>query len=130
MGRYFYLKLALGLHHMDAHFTELRQDVLNLLGLHLRRGKQRVLVVSDVTALLGAVEQAQYGRVGKVERRALRTLFLQHLFVLWRHLDLACRETSESSPVPRLEARGARRAASSGGPRNHPRFYRQQALTL
>ena len=59
MGRYFYPKLAVGLHQMDAHFTELRQDVLNLLGLHLRRGKQRVdLVVSDVTALLGALEQA------------------------------------------------------------------------
>ena len=88
------------------------------------------LVVSDVAARLGAVEQVHDGRVGKVERWALRTLFLQFLFVLRRHLDLACRETSESSPVPRLEARCARRAASSGGPRNHSRLHRQQTLTL
>ena len=62
----------LGLDHVDAHLAEFRQDVLDLLGLDLLRGQQRVdLVVGDIAALLGAADQLLDGCVGKVEQRAI-----------------------------------------------------------
>ena len=88
---------VLGLDHVDTHLAEYRQDVFDLLGLDLLRGQQRVdLVVRDIAALLGAADQLLDRRVGKVEQRGFGTLPLQHLFLLRRHLDLACHESPQS----------------------------------
>ena len=92
----------LGLDHVDAHLAEHRQDILDLLGLDLLRGQQRVdLVVGDIAALLGAADQLLDGGVGEVEQRAagrgLGTLLLQHLFLLRCHLGLACHESPQST---------------------------------
>src|SRR5665213_2804272 len=88
----------LGLDHVDAHLTEHPQDVLDLLGLNLLRRQQRGdLVVGDIAALLGAADQLLDRRVGKVEQGGLEILILQHLFLLRRHLDLACHESPQST---------------------------------
>ena len=98
-GRHLFLEPSLlGLDHVDAHLAELRQNVLDLLGIDLLRGQQRVdLVVGDIAALLGAADQLLDGRVGKIEQRGLGTLFLRHLFLLRRHLDFGCHESPPST---------------------------------
>src|ERR1035437_9806688 len=55
------------------------------------------LVVGDIAALLGAADQLLDRRVGKVEQGGLGNLLLQHLFLLRRHLDLACHESPQST---------------------------------
>ena len=95
----------LGLDHVDAHLAEHREDVLDLLGIDLLRGQHRVdLVMGDVAALLGAADELLDGRVRKVEQRAVRrglgTLLLRHLFLLRRHLGLACHESPQPALCP------------------------------
>ena len=89
---------VLGLDHVDTHLAEYRQDVLDLLGLDLLQGQQRVdLIVGDVAALLGTVDQLLDGGVRKVEQRAIGrgvgTIRLRHLFLLWRRVGLACHKS-------------------------------------
>ena len=96
----------LGLDHVETHLAESRQDVLDLLRFDLPRGQQRVdLVMGDVAALLGAADQLLDGGVREIEQRAVRRglgpLLLQHLFLLRRHLGLACHELQ-----PTLSPRG------------------------
>jgi hypothetical protein len=56
----------------NTHPAEHRQDVLDLLGLDLVRGQQRVdLVAGDVAAFLGAADQLLDGGVRKVEQRTV-----------------------------------------------------------
>jgi hypothetical protein len=80
---------------VDPHLAEHHQDVLDLLGLDLLRGQQRVdLVVGDVAALLGAADQLLDGIVPEVDRRAvgrgLGTVLLRNLFLLFRRIGVAC----------------------------------------
>ena len=95
----------LGLDHVDAHLAEHRQDVLDLLGIDLFRGSRVDLVMGDVATLLGGADELLDGRVGEVEQRAvrrgLRALVFRHLFLLRRHLGVACHE----SPQPALSLR-------------------------
>jgi hypothetical protein len=74
---------------VDPHLAEHHQDVFDLLGPDLLRGQQRVdLVVGDVAALLGAVDQLLDRVAPEVDRRAvgrgLGTVLLQNLFLLFR----------------------------------------------
>ena len=77
------------------------EDVLDLLGIDLLRGQDRVdLVMGDVAALLGGADELLDGRVREVEQRAVRrglgTLLLRHLFLLRRRIGLACHESLHS----------------------------------
>src|SRR6266853_3733581 len=99
---------------VDPHLAEHHQDVLDLLGLDLLRGQQRVdLVVGDVAALLGAADQLLDGVVPEVNRRAvgrgLGTVLLQNLFLLFRRIGLAC-----STPERRDELAPLHSITSSG----------------
>ena len=98
------LARLLGLDDVDAHLAEHGEDVLDLLGIDLFR--QRVdLVMGDVAALLGGADELLDGRIGQVEQRAVRrglgTLLLRHLFLLRRHLGLACHEPPQPALSPR-----------------------------
>src|SRR6266436_3392001 len=80
---------------VDPHLTEHHQDVLDLLGLDLLRGQQRVdLVVGDVAALLGATDQLIDGIVPEVDRRAvgrgLGAVLLRNLILLFRCIGVPC----------------------------------------
>ena len=106
LARPFVVVGLFGLDHVDAHFREHREDVLDLLGIDLLRGQNGVdLVMGDVAPLLGGADQRLHGRIRQVKqrpvRRGLRTLLLQHLFLLRRYLGLACHE----SPRPTLSLR-------------------------
>jgi hypothetical protein len=61
--------------------------------------------MSDITALLGGPDELLDGRIGEVEQRAirqgLRALVFRHLFLLRRHVGVACHE----SPQPALSLR-------------------------
>src|SRR5262249_22271571 len=99
-GRHLFLKPSLsGLDHVDAHLAELRQDVFDLLGIDFFRSQQCLnLVVGDITAFHGGADQLLDGRAGKVQQRGLATLFLRHLLLLWRYVDLACHESPIAYP--------------------------------
>src|SRR6516165_10767683 len=64
---------AFGLDHVDAHLTEPRQNVLDLLGIDLIRSQQCVdLIVCDIAPPLGGADQRLDGRIGKVEQGPIR----------------------------------------------------------
>ena len=74
------------------------EDVLDLLGIDLLRGQDRVdLVMGDV---VGGADELLDGRIRQVERRAvgrgLGTLLLRHLFLLRRRIGLGCYESLHS----------------------------------
>jgi hypothetical protein len=71
------------------------EDILDLLGIDLLRGQDRVdLAMCDVATLLGGADEL-YGRIGEAGQRAIRDglaiLLLQRPFLglLGEHLDLA-----------------------------------------
>ena len=77
------------------------EDVLDLLGIDLLRGQDRVdLVMGDVAALLGGADELLDGRIRQVEQRAVRrglgTLLLRHLFLLRRRIGLGCHASLHS----------------------------------
>ena len=74
------------------------EDVLDLLGIDLLRGQDRVdLVMGDV---VGGADELLDGRIRQVGRRAvgrgLGTLLLRHLFLLRRRIGLGCYESLHS----------------------------------
>src|SRR5260370_13906557 len=80
---------------VDPQLTEHHQDVLDLLGLDLLRGQQRIdLVVGDVAALLGPADQLLDGIVPEIDRwavgRGLGTVLLRKLFLLFHRIGLTC----------------------------------------
>jgi hypothetical protein len=86
----------LGLDHVDAHFSENRQDILDLLRIGFLRGQYGVdLIDGDVAALLGAVDQLLDRRVGKVEQRKGHIASLRRpAHVPFRgRLDIACHKS-------------------------------------
>ena len=88
----------LGLDHVDAHLVEHRQNVLDLLGSDLLQGHDRIeLLVGDVAALRGLIDQLRDGGVGEIEKRQqgiwdLGTL-LQRFFLLRCCLGLVCHQS-------------------------------------
>src|SRR5207302_6652367 len=80
---------------LTTHPAEHGEDILDLLGIDLLRGQDRVdLVMCDVATLLGGADEL-YGRIGEAGQRAVRRglaiLLLQRLFLvlLGERLDLA-----------------------------------------
>ena len=101
----FLLARLLGLDHVHAHLAEHREHVLDLLGIDLVRGQDRVdLVMGDVAALLGAADQLLDCGVGEIEQRAVRrglsTLPLRCLLLPPRQLGFACHESPRAVPEP------------------------------
>jgi len=87
----------LGLDHVDAHLVERRQNVINLLGSDLFRGHDRIeLLVGDVAALRGLIDQLRDGGVGEIEKQRgigdLGTL-LQRFFPLRCCLGFVCHQS-------------------------------------
>jgi len=77
------------------------EDVLDLLGIDLLRGQDRVdLVMGDAATLLGGADELLDGGIRQVERRAvgrgLGTLLLRHLFLLRRRNGLVCHASLHS----------------------------------
>ena len=67
------LARLLGLDHVDAHLAEHGEDVLDLLGIDLLGGQDRVdLVMGDVAALHGGADQLFDRGIGEIEQRAIR----------------------------------------------------------
>ena len=88
----------LGLDHVDAHLVERRQNVLNLLGGDLLRGYDRIeLLVCDVAALLGLLDDLRDGGVGEIQKkqRGIRGLgtFLPRFLLLRRGLGFVCHQS-------------------------------------
>ena len=88
----------LGLDHVDAHLVEHRQNVLNLLGSDLFQGHDRIeLLVGDVAALRGLIDQLRDGGVGEIEKRqrGIRDLgtLLPRFFLLRCCLGLVCHQS-------------------------------------
>jgi hypothetical protein len=80
---------------LSLHPTEHGEDILDLLGIDLLRGQDRVdLVMCDVATLLGGADEL-YGRIGEAGQRAIRDglaiLLLERPFLglLGERLDLA-----------------------------------------
>ena len=97
----------LGLDYVDTHPTEHGEDILDLLGIDLLRGQDRVdLVMCDVATLLGGADEL-YGRIGEAGQRAIRDglaiLLLQRPFLglLGERLDLAYHLSPRPSLSPR-----------------------------
>ena len=82
----------LGLDDVDAHLAEHGENVLDLLGIDLLGGQDRIdLVVGDVAALLGGADQLLDGRIGEIEQRQRRigglgALFFRRLFLFFLFL--------------------------------------------
>ena len=68
---------------VDAHVGQHRHRVFDLLGGHLLRRKHGVqLIIGDVAARLGGLEEFLDGLIGKVEQRAVALLRFRRLLVL------------------------------------------------
>ena len=96
---------------VDAHFAEHRVHVLDLVGGDLLGGQNRVqLVLRDVAALLGELDEPLDGGVGEIEQRAVGGFGydgfpLGLLLVVSRHID---HSSLTNEPMPRSRRRKAR----------------------
>ena len=118
------LARLLGLDHVDAHLAEHGENVLDLLGIDLLGGQDRVdLVMGDVAALLGGADELLDGRVGEVEQRQRRVgrlggLLFRRLFLFFLFL---CR-LGLARHYPRSSHAGSR---SPGGRHKRPPYPMQ-----
>jgi hypothetical protein len=68
-----FLGRFLGFDDVDTHLAEHGENVLDLLGIDLLGGQDRIdLVMGDVAALLGGADELLDGRIGEIEQRQRR----------------------------------------------------------